>query len=84
MDKIYLQDYERRGNVGICFYGSDDADENTYEKRIVFYRAKVRQRPWREAMIENITLLRLGAFDNCPSNCQCSTCNGIDNETVLN
>lgn len=58
-----VQDYERKGNVGIFRLGSDDADEDTYMTHLVMYRTpKVRSR--QEIMNEQKRLLKLGIYED--------------------
>ena len=58
-----LQDYERKGNIGILKYGLDDAFEDTYSEKIVIYRNPV-VRGRAEIMAEQQHLLRLGVFED--------------------
>lgn len=61
--KLLLQDYERRGNIGVLMYGEDEADEDTYFKRIEVYRKPV-LRSRAEIMAEQKRMLRLGVYDD--------------------
>ena len=76
MDK--LQAYERKGKIGILFYGEDDSEESSWTEHTVIYCNHKSQRTRNEIMKENARMLCLGVYDNCPKDCSCSTCNGID------
>ena len=62
-DKLSLQDYERRGNIGVMMYGEDDALEDTYVKKLQIYRTpKLRSR--KEIMAEQQRMLKLGVYED--------------------
>ena len=61
-----LMAFDRRGNMGILFYGEEDSEEYTWEKRVVIYR-KPKVRSKREFMSEQKRLLKLDVFDDIQS-----------------
>lgn len=58
-----LMAYERKGNVGILKYGTEDMLEENYIEKIVIYRTpQIRSRA--EIMAEQQRLLKLGVFED--------------------
>lgn len=61
--KIVLQEFERHGKFGVFFYGEEDSDPKTWEKRVVVYRKPV-VRSRKECMEEQKRMLRLGVYED--------------------
>jgi len=61
--KIVLQEFERQGRMGIFWYGEEDSDQKTWEKRVVIYRKPV-IRSKAEAQAEQKRMLLLGVYDD--------------------
>lgn len=61
--KIVLQEFERRGRMGLFWYGEEDSLPSTWEKRVVIYRKPV-IRSKAECREEQKRMLLLGVYDD--------------------
>jgi hypothetical protein len=62
MNKKNVQSFERRGNLGLFYFGEDESDEATHELVVKFYgQPTIRSR--QECIREQQQMLRLDAYE---------------------